>query len=622
MNIKILFTILVLSFSLNGNTQTVWQQNLGGSDDDNGNHIQLTSDGGYISVSTVLSTNGDISGGLQGHHGGKDIFVVKMSSTNTIQWKRCIGGTGDEEASTVLVLPGGDFIVVGHSNSNANDGDLPATKQGEKDVCVFYLTSVGAISWGLTYGSVLGNETTTAYASSALAPDGNIVIIADTDTGHDGVNINSPGGNPGGWLIKINASNGTKIWEKLISGSWGDDMFAVAYSAFDDTYVVVGRGGSPDIPTAMPPTPFGNIDIIVTKVNNTGTTLIWSKMLGGTDAYDGGHGVAVSTDGTIFAVGNVMSTDGDCTDKHGAIWESDGFVAALSANGTKLWTNCVGGNGSFDVLVSVDIDNSQNPVVAGWINGSGGDITNYFGYDDIWVATLSNATGAINTQGTFGGSNQDRAYDIKYTSSGNIITGFSASLDGDLTGNNGGNDIWMFKTNIVPLPTGLMDLSGIVNNNIVTLNWQTYFEENNAGFEIQKSKNAIDFESIGFIKGKGNSSQLNKYVFYDKNITANTNYYRLKQIDYDGVYKYSRIIKIDVKKQAIITLFPNPTTDKLYLKNSKEILNLFITDINGKIVMYKNDNFDEIFVSNLIKGKYYISIITKTGQQNLSFIKN
>ncbi|MEJ7678927.1 MAG: hypothetical protein WKG06_13945 [Segetibacter sp.] len=80
------------------------------------------------------------------------------------------------------------------------------------------------------------------------------------------------------------------------------------------------------------------------------------------------------------------------------------------------------------------------------------------------------------------------------------------------------------------------------------LHWATVTEQNNTGFEVQRSSDAIDFSNIGFIETKsmnGNSNVKLDYNFIDMDHYAISNYYRLKQIDKDGKYTYSHIVVLN-----------------------------------------------------------------------------
>lgn len=114
------------------------------------------------------------------------------------------------------------------------------------------------------------------------------------------------------------------------------------------------------------------------------------------------------------------------------------------------------------------------------------------------------------------------------------------------------------------LPIELTYFSGIPDNGIVNLLWQTATEKNNKHFEIEKSKNGVDYQTILFIPSKGkygtSSSRLN-YEATDPDPLTGTIYYRLKQVDYDGQFSLSKIISITYKKQdPECVIYPNPNS--------------------------------------------------------------
>ena len=142
------------------------------------------------------------------------------------------------------------------------------------------------------------------------------------------------------------------------------------------------------------------------------------------------------------------------------------------------------------------------------------------------------------------------------------------------------------------LPVELSSFSAIIKGNKVELNWQTATEVNNYGFEIersvvgdQRSANAAadSWTKIGFENGHGNSNSVKEYSFTDKPNGGAKFKYRLKQIDNDGKYEYSKEIEVDLITPNEFSLsqnYPNPfnpsTTIKFGLpKTSNVKLELF-----------------------------------------------
>jgi len=118
--------------------------------------------------------------------------------------------------------------------------------------------------------------------------------------------------------------------------------------------------------------------------------------------------------------------------------------------------------------------------------------------------------------------------------------------------------------NSPPLPVELSSFSASIKNGKVLLKWRTETEVNNYGFEVQKSEDRSqesEWNAIGFVTGNGNSNSPKDYSFLDDNITARKLSYRLKQIDTDGNFEYSKTIEIDLGSPGKFELsqnYPNP----------------------------------------------------------------
>lgn len=131
--------------------------------------------------------------------------------------------------------------------------------------------------------------------------------------------------------------------------------------------------------------------------------------------------------------------------------------------------------------------------------------------------------------------------------------------------------------------SGFKGLSGFAGN---TLSWVSENETDNAGFEIERSTDGVQFEKIGFVSGKGNSSR-QEYSFADQVNVPATAYYRLKQLDVNGSFTYSAVVIVRRSQGLDLQAYPNPFTNRLFVEmknmNSSNIKSLQLMDVAGRL---------------------------------------
>lgn len=169
-------------------------------------------------------------------------------------------------------------------------------------------------------------------------------------------------------------------------------------------------------------------------------------------------------------------------------------------------------------------------------------------------------------------------------------------------------------TNLNPLPVSWLYFKGYEANHQIKLEWSTASEINNSHFEIQRSADGIIFEKIGKVNGNGTKNEISTYHF-DYHFDRNFAFYRLKQIDFDGQFEYSEIIKIQPDMSVVnVQIFPNPAKDAITITvNDIDIsgdAQVVIQDYLGRIVYAEtiqtmNQN---ISVSSISAGTYLVVV--------------
>ncbi len=168
----------------------------------------------------------------------------------------------------------------------------------------------------------------------------------------------------------------------------------------------------------------------------------------------------------------------------------------------------------------------------------------------------------------------------------------------------------------MPLPVELVAFNARATENSVHLNWLTSSEIDNSGFELHRSVDARNWEMLHFIGGHGTTLESKQYNYIDFNSSDGLNYYRLKQIDFNGKYEYSMVVGVDFQKNEFFSeafVFPNPASSELNIVNGEGTVKLF--DVFGHIleqIVIESERF-VLDVNNLPKGQYFLSLQKKDG---------
>ena len=143
--------------------------------------------------------------------------------------------------------------------------------------------------------------------------------------------------------------------------------------------------------------------------------------------------------------------------------------------------------------------------------------------------------------------------------------------------------------------------------NIISLSWSVAQQINNEKFIIEHSLNGSNFKPIGEIKGEGNTSHEINYDYIHQSPYIGVNYYRIKQVDYDGKYEYSNIASIEHQptEKKLISVYPNPVVDKLTIQ-STHFIKLKIYNHFGSLIkqIELTEGNNEIDMSKLKEGIY------------------
>jgi hypothetical protein len=176
------------------------------------------------------------------------------------------------------------------------------------------------------------------------------------------------------------------------------------------------------------------------------------------------------------------------------------------------------------------------------------------------------------------------------------------------------------------LPMELLDFKATLEESSVVLNWATASETNTSYFIVERSHDAVSWEIISQIEGAGNSHNLKTYSIYDSSPLENISYYRLKQVDINGNYNYSKIESISLNKNETFIIYPNPNTNgilKINAINSNRS-QIKLIDAIGRIIYerYLNSSYAELDLTAFEKGVYVLLITNESTSFNKKIIYN
>lgn len=215
-----------------------------------------------------------------------------------------------------------------------------------------------------------------------------------------------------------------------------------------------------------------------------------------------------------------------------------------------------------------------------------------------------NAAGTVETviptRGTLGTN-----YTLTYTFT-NGFSGFGAGIAGNA------------------LPVTLLDFTGRLKNNSTVLEWRTASEQNSKGFEIERSYDGSTYTKVGFVTAAGNSNNVRSYTFTDKEIAQDVNYYRLKQVDLDNKFEYSKVVvtRNPAAGKYDFRILSNPVGDNLDLQfgnapNGR--ISVQLVDLTGKqLLNWQNQSNGQQRIRidlsrlHLAKGVYVVKVRTAT----------
>ncbi len=391
-------------------SELVYSTYLGGSDEDAALAIAVDSSGNAYVTGETFSTNFPTTpDAFQTTLGGaSDAFVTKLNLAGSdLVYSTYLGGTRNDSGEAIGVDSTGNAYVAGETIS----ADFPTTPDAFQttfsDTPFFdaFVTKLNLADSDLVYSTYLGGSLNDVASGIAVDSSGNAYVTGETrstdfPTTPEALQT-TLGGASDAFVTKLDPTGSGLLYSTYLGGSAGDRSFAIAVDTTGNTYVT-GDTRSTDFPTttdAFQTALGGASDAFVTKLNPTGSSLVYSTYLGGA-FNDSGKAIAVDSASNAYVTGETSSSnfpttpDAFQTDFGGV---ADAFVTKLNAAGSDLvYSTYLGGSGS-DRGGGIAVDGAGNAYVTGetfstnFPTTPGAFQTTFGGFADAFVAKINGA---------------------------------------------------------------------------------------------------------------------------------------------------------------------------------------------------------------------------------------
>ncbi|MFM8770518.1 MAG: T9SS type A sorting domain-containing protein [Candidatus Kapaibacterium sp.] len=304
----------------------LWRRCFGGFGIDTVTSIATTLNGGYILTGHTTSDPGFGCGRYW------DIIVLLLDGQGNVQWNRCYGGSGMDQAHSIVTTSDG-WIIAGLTRSI--DDLFKTNRRSWEDAACFRINRNGEVMWSITFGV---QDFADAVFGSALAAElDGVFVVGYTPHWPFSGEVNAAANM---FAILLDA-DGREVWSARIGGSYAD-IGTAATATTDGGFVVAGYSYSHVTDDSVKSR--GEEDVILTKLDRNGN-IVWKTVLGGTRS-ERPRSIAATADGGVIVTGYTRSMDMSFDQRTRRDMEA--FAARYTSDGTRVWIRCFGGLNSDD----------------------------------------------------------------------------------------------------------------------------------------------------------------------------------------------------------------------------------------------------------------------------------
>ncbi len=438
-------TLIIDPYSL------VWSTLIGGEGTSSIDDIIIASNKDVLITGNTSINNFPITPGVYqiNKNSQIDAFVSRFSkNADSLIFSTFIGGSSNDFSNSISLTSNEDIIITGYTYS----GDFPVTPGAyfNPNAALFrvFASKISQGGTNLLYSSIIGNVPSSAKVDHAICANEDIILVGRTYSSSNfpvtpGAYQTNPSGSYVGFVTRLNASGSALIYSTLLGGNDVDNIKSVELTTNEEV-IVSGNTNSFNFPVTSgvyQSSYKDSFDVFVTRLNNTGTGLIYSTFLGGTGS-DFNSSVSIMNNGNIAVTGETGSSDFPVTPgvlQENILGERDAFISVLSADLSSLISSTFLGGGKMDRSEDIFLIDQNKIVVSG--NTSSLDFptttdayqSNALDSNDAFISVLNLSLDSLSYSSYFGGSDHDYLYATAFNEGNIWAAGSSSSIDFPVT---------------------------------------------------------------------------------------------------------------------------------------------------------------------------------------------
>ncbi len=602
-----------------------WAENMGGTGADQGYGVAVDRNGNVYVTGGIAAAGAFFGKGENAERitsaGSYDAFLAKYAADGTYLWARRMGGSGYDIGYGVVVdgndqvYVTGRFAAAGARFGSGADADT-LTSAGGNDAFIAKYDVDGTLLWA----KAMGGPDTDQAQRLGVDRDNNIYVTGYI--GESGASFGSgantgvitSAGNTDCFVAKYDAE-GTFLWARSMGGPGIDQGCGLGVDSSGNVYVTgffpaegayFGSGAGADTLQSA-----GWEDVFLAKYDTKGDYQ-WSASIGGAGG-DYGWGIAADEEGNVYVTGHFEKEayfgSGADADTIISAGNADVFLAKYDADGTYRWTNRIGGTG-IDQSRDVAVDVKGNVYITGYFEGVADfgpsdhtETLTTMGNSDVFVARYDHGSGHCLWAKSMGGTGYDYSYGVAVDPGSNVyfagffpLAGayFGSGSDLDTLTSAGSTDVFVAK--LSPECALFPEIS--VNG--FDLSTTTPFGTYQWLLEDEPIPGATD--SVYAVTANGDY----RVIVSADNVCVDTS-------DVYKVTNWKTTINAVGQMGKDIQVYPNPSNDRIYIKNAGSSSKIQLCSVDGRSLM-RHSGVTEIAIADLADGLYLLRIFNQEGR--------